>query len=1306
MPSSILTADGSIIPGVITNTLHAWTADDDGTFHTTANLQREWSGYYATMLAGHGDTLTAVQRMEGNSEAVMRFTGAANLTAARQAAFRETLQREYDAIDAAMRTNQVKYGIDPTRQFNAYTYLKLEQTLQADAALKELGTQGHGVNAAPAERYEGFTTDFQNRVDGATFYVGGGPGQGENAIATFLDDDLLTHAPFPVVLHNGVLTQLNQNGNLEDPLTDVLAAANANAYTRVLVASDFSTDERAVGAVVLVPGAKPAPAMPVAPAGSIVTYDGSVISGTITVTLHGWTADATGTFHTSADLAAEWGRYFTAMQAGHGDQLTAVQRLEGNSEAVLRFTAGARMTVARQASFRETLQREYDAIDAAMRTNATRYGIDASREFNTYTYLKMEETLQGDETLKELATQGHGVNAPPSVRYSGFTNDFQNKVDGKTFYVGGGPGSGELAIANFLDDDLLTHAPFAVVMHNGVLTQLNQNGNLEDSLAKVVTAANQNAYERVLVAADFSTDKTAAGAVVLVPGVKAAPPVPSVPLPTTVATWDGSVIAATITVTLHGWQADATGTFHTAADLKAEWGGYYAQMLAGHGDGLTAVQRLEGNAEAVMRFTAASRLSDGRQAAFRETLQREFDAIDAAMRTNQVKYGIDPTRQFNAYTYLKMEQTLQADETLKELGYQGHGVNGAPLGRYEGFTEQFQNTVDSATFYVGGGPGNGQKAIANFLDDDLLTHAPFPVVLHNGVLTQLNQNGNLEDPLTDVLLAANQNAYTRVLVASDFSLDGMATGEVVLVPGAKAAPELPVAPRGSLLTYDGSVIPGVITATLHQWVADADGTFHTSADLKAEWGGAYAAMLAGQGAGLTAVQRMEGNAEAVLRYTAASKLTAVKQASFRETLQREFDAIDAAMRVNQSTYGIDPALQFNAYTYLKLEQTLQADETLKELATQGHGVNAPPAVRYRGFTNDFQNRVDGKTFYVGGGPGNGENAIANFLDDDLLTHAPFPVVMHNGVLTQLNQNGNLEDSLTEVLAAANQNAYTRVLVAGDFSLDKSAAGPVMLVAGTRLAPGQVQAAAGLDVTLDPASYLRAHPEVSADGADPAEQYHETGWKQGWNPNAWFDTDYYLAQNPDVKAAGIDPLQHFEAYGWKEGRDPSLAFSGAKYLAAYGDVKAAGMDPLQHYLAYGANEGRMAFLTGGAAAADALVDAGYYDRQLGATIVPTGLAGARQAAWSYDTGGWQKGLNPDAWFDTQYYLSHNADVAAAHIDPLLHYEAYGWKEGRDPSAVFSTAKYLAANADVKAAGMNPLLHYVEYGQNEGRAIFSA
>lgn len=510
----------------------------------------------------------------------------------------------------------------------------------------------------------------------------------------------------------------------------------------------------------------------------------------------------------------------------------------------------------------------------------------------------------------------------------------------------------------------------------------------------------------------------------------------------------------------------------------------------------------------------------------------------------------------------------------------------------------------------------------------------------------------------------------------------------------------------TVTTFDGSTIPAVLTGlTVHNWSADANGTFHTS-DLASEWTSAYAVMLAGRGDTLTALQRMEGNAEAVLENTAAKAFSAVKLQQFREDLQREFDAIESAMRTNQTLYGIDPTQEFNQYSYLKLEQTLQADESLKELGYQGHGVNNPPATRYRGFTSDFQNVTDKTTNYIGGGPGSGENAIANFLDDDVLTHAPFPTVINNGVLTQLNQNGNLEDKLTTAITAANQTTFTRVYVAADFSTTATSNGPIVWVPNIRPAADAVPAPAGIDVTLQASYVVFNSPAYGSTGTDPQSWYHTTGWKTGANPNAWFDTNYYLAQSPDVKASGMDPLQHFEAYGWKEGRDPSLVFSIGKYLSASPDVKAAGMDPLLHYENYGEAEGRMTFLSGGTASADPLVDATFYDKQLGATLIPTGAAAGQQAAASYHGAGWMKNLNPDAFFNTAYYLAHNLDVAKAHIDPLLHFEQFGWKEGRNPSASFNTNTYLASNADVKAAGLDPLVHYLQYGMAEGRAIYAA
>ena len=236
--------------------------------------------------------------------------------------------------------------------------------------------------------------------------------------------------------------------------------------------------------------------------------------------------------------------------------------------------------------------------------------------------------------------------------------------------------------------------------------------------------------------------------------------------------------------------------------------------------------------------------------------------------------------------------------------------------------------------------------------------------------------------------------------------------------------------------------------------------------------------------------------------------------------------------------------------------------------------------------------------------------------------------------------------------------------------------------------------------FDSTYYYAHNPDVLAAGINAFQHWRTNGLAEGRMPDAYFDPKYYLAQNPSLPP-GTDPLADYLNNGANAGCDPSLLFSTSKYLGQNADVAAAHINALLHYLSNGQVEGRMAFLAGPNAPADPMLQTAFYDRQLGATLIPTGLAADQQAAASYDTYGWQHALNPNAYFDTAYYLAHNPDVAAAHLNPLLHYESNGWHEGRNPSAAFSTRAYLAANPDVAAANLNPLQHYLTNGQAEGR-----
>jgi FkbM family methyltransferase len=70
------------------------------------------------------------------------------------------------------------------------------------------------------------------------------------------------------------------------------------------------------------------------------------------------------------------------------------------------------------------------------------------------------------------------------------------------------------------------------------------------------------------------------------------------------------------------------------------------------------------------------------------------------------------------------------------------------------------------------------------------------------------------------------------------------------------------------------------------------------------------------------------------------------------------------------------------------------------------------------------------------------------------------------------------------------------------------------------------------------------------------------------------------------------------------------------------------------------------------------------------------------------------------FDRDYYLRHNADVAAAGVDPLSHFVQTGWREGRNPAPWFDLDYYLKMHPHLAEAGVNPLLHYLQTGRSNG------
>jgi hypothetical protein len=277
------------------------------------------------------------------------------------------------------------------------------------------------------------------------------------------------------------------------------------------------------------------------------------------------------------------------------------------------------------------------------------------------------------------------------------------------------------------------------------------------------------------------------------------------------------------------------------------------------------------------------------------------------------------------------------------------------------------------------------------------------------------------------------------------------------------------------------------------------------------------------------------------------------------------------------------------------------------------------------------------------------------------------------------------------------------------------------------------------------------PEADRDaGGSCAEAW--TTLKEVLTGPGGVDARWYLARYPEAGDDG-SAAAHYARRGWREGKDPGPHFSTTWYLTSNPDVAEAGLNPLLHYLRHGRAEGRPPREPGVRTNPDGVLGGpGGVDAEWYLARYPEAAA-AGSAAAHYARQGWREGKDPGPHFSTTWYLSSNADVADAGLNPLLHYLRHGraegrpprgpeartdpdgvlggpggvdadwylarypeaadygsaaahyarqgWREGKDPGPHFSTAWYLASYPDIDEAGLNPLLHYLQHGRAEGR-----
>lgn len=78
-------------------------------------------------------------------------------------------------------------------------------------------------------------------------------------------------------------------------------------------------------------------------------------------------------------------------------------------------------------------------------------------------------------------------------------------------------------------------------------------------------------------------------------------------------------------------------------------------------------------------------------------------------------------------------------------------------------------------------------------------------------------------------------------------------------------------------------------------------------------------------------------------------------------------------------------------------------------------------------------------------------------------------------------------------------------------------------------------------------------------------------------------------------------------------------------------------------------------------------------------------------------------HPPASFDEEHYLAQVGGSVGDGMTPWEHYVTVGAAAGLDPAPWFQTTGYLHLHPDVAAAEVNPLVHWLLYGQYEGHRL---
>ncbi len=213
----------------------------------------------------------------------------------------------------------------------------------------------------------------------------------------------------------------------------------------------------------------------------------------------------------------------------------------------------------------------------------------------------------------------------------------------------------------------------------------------------------------------------------------------------------------------------------------------------------------------------------------------------------------------------------------------------------------------------------------------------------------------------------------------------------------------------------------------------------------------------------------------------------------------------------------------------------------------------------------------------------------------------------------------------------------------------------------------------------PLAHLLAHRAAQGFGAQQPSDFGFWDDRAAIVASGLFEHDVYLIANPDVREAGRDPIFHFHANGWREGRQPNLYFDPLWYHARYlADRPEA--NPLAHYVRGGEKAG---------CRPSCLFDPEWYRRTYRVPANRLALAHFLEHRRS-------QRVAPNPHFDLAFYLGRHGEEVGLNRDPFAHLLRWGATRDLDPSPAFDTAAYrreaMAGRED--ASGQIPLVHYLD------------